>query len=118
MSERIRIRRTGPCIQISGGAPGKAKALAVATAKRQSEKLNRTFVARDLGGKEGFYVCPLFEMGRDGKEDTNRHDAGYSALGVLVSESIPLWVKERQKRWEEGARAMNDAMAEVRARYR
>jgi hypothetical protein len=55
---------------------------ALADAERLTKETGRKHVVRD--DYDRFYVCPLYELGAEGY----RADAGYSALGVLVAESM------------------------------
>lgn len=45
-------------------------------------RTGRKHVVREDHGR--YFVCPLYELGAEGY----RADAGYSALGVLVKESL------------------------------
>lgn len=58
------------------------KAFALRSARELSDSTGREHVVREDYGS--FHVCPRYMPGREGYQ----HDAGYSALGVLVQESI------------------------------
>ena len=55
---------------------------ALKLAEQYTQQTKRKHVVRDDRGF--FFVCPLYEPGREGSV----HDAGYTALGLLVKESL------------------------------
>lgn len=59
-----------------------ARDAAVASARALSASTGRKYVAREDHGV--YNVCPLYRVNREGVE----HDAVYTSLGALVTESM------------------------------